>query len=126
MAVGWAAVLPHDGIGNGLAIILALCAALGSLTAAQWQGAMDVSASFVCVMLAAAYLGPAEAFAVVVFSESVAWLSRAVSPAGARRQPRRDRDPRAHRGHADGRARDRRDLARRVPGRAGGCGASSI
>ena len=80
IAVGWAAALPHDGIGNGLAIILALCAALGSLTAAQWQGAMDVSASFVCVMLAAAYLGPAEAFAVVVFSESVAWLSQRYRP----------------------------------------------
>jgi putative nucleotidyltransferase with HDIG domain len=80
IAFGWAAVLPHDGIGNGLAIILALCAALGSLTAAQWQGAMDVSASFVCVMLAAAYLGPAEAFAIVVFSESVAWLSQRYRP----------------------------------------------
>ena len=41
---------------------------------------MDVSASFVCVMLAAAYLGPAEAFAVVVFSESVAWLSQRYRP----------------------------------------------
>src|SRR3954451_658066 len=76
IAVGWSAVLPHDGIGNGLAIILALCAALGSLTAAQWQGTMGVSASFVCVMLAPAYLGPAQAFAIVVFSESVAWLSQ--------------------------------------------------
>ena len=65
---------------TGSAIILALCATLGSLTAAQWQGAMDVSASFVCVMLAAAYLGPAEAFAVVVFSESVAWLSQRYRP----------------------------------------------
>src|SRR5918994_2274606 len=80
IAVGWATVLPHDGIGNGLTIILALCAALGSLTAAQWQGAMDVSASFVCVMLAAAYLGPAEAFAIVLFSEIVAWLSQRYRP----------------------------------------------
>src|SRR5829696_7868073 len=80
IAVGWATVLPHDGIGNGLAIILALCAALGSLTAAHWQGTMDVSASFVCVMLAAAYLGPAQAFAIVVFSESVAWLSQRYRP----------------------------------------------
>ena len=80
IAVGWSAVQPHDDLGNGLAIILALCAALGSLTAAQWQGAMDVSASFVCIMLAAAYLGPAEAFAIVVFSESIAWLSQRYRP----------------------------------------------
>src|SRR5215210_6334151 len=79
-AVGASAALPHGHLADGLVIILALCAALGSLTAAQWQGAMDVSASFVCVMLAAAYLGPAQAFAVVVFSESVAWLSLRYRP----------------------------------------------
>ncbi len=73
-------MLPHDDMGDGLTIILALCAALGSLTAAQWQGAMDVSASFVCVMLAAAFLGPAQAFAIVVFSESVAWVSQRYRP----------------------------------------------
>ena len=81
IAFGWAAVLPHDDIGNGLAIILALCAALGSLTAAQWQGAMDVSASFVCIMLRPRRIfGPAEAFTIVVFSESVAWLSQRYRP----------------------------------------------
>jgi putative nucleotidyltransferase with HDIG domain len=75
LGFAWAAALPHDDLGNGLTIILALCAAVGTLTAAQWQGAIDVSASFVCVMLAAAYLGPAQAFAIVLFSEVVAWLA---------------------------------------------------
>jgi putative nucleotidyltransferase with HDIG domain len=81
LATGWFAALPHDDLGNGLAIILALCAAVGSLTAAQWQGAIDVSASFVCVMLGAAYLGPAQAFAIVVFSELIAWLPQRYRPA---------------------------------------------
>src|ERR671917_72252 len=80
LAPGWVALLPHDGAWDGLVILLALCAALGSLTAAQWQGALDVSASFVCVMLAAAYLGPAPAFAIVLFSEIVAWASQRYRP----------------------------------------------
>jgi putative nucleotidyltransferase with HDIG domain len=80
VAIGSSAALPHDRLGDGLVIILALCAALGSLTAAQWQGTIDVSASFVCVMLAAAYVGPAQAFAIVAFSETVAWLSQRYRP----------------------------------------------
>jgi putative nucleotidyltransferase with HDIG domain len=80
LALVWFALLPHDGAWDGLVILLALCAALGSLTAAQWQGALDVSASFVCVMLAAAYLGPAPAFAIVLFSEIVAWASQRYRP----------------------------------------------
>src|SRR5215210_3631738 len=79
-AVGASAALPHGHLADGLVIILALCAALGSLTAAQWQGTIDVSASFVCVMLAAAYVGPAQAFAIVVFSETVAWLRQRYRP----------------------------------------------
>jgi putative nucleotidyltransferase with HDIG domain len=74
IALGWFALLDHSDLGDGLTIILALCAALGSLTAAQWQGAMSVSASFVCVMLGAAYLGPAPAFAIAIFAESVTWV----------------------------------------------------
>src|SRR5215213_1496233 len=74
LSLGWFAALPHRALGHGLTIILALCAAVGALTAAQWQGTIDVSASFVCVMLAAAYLGPAPAFAIAAFAEGVAWL----------------------------------------------------
>src|SRR5918994_1820699 len=80
LALVWFALLPHDGMWDGLAVILALCAALGSLTAAQWQGRLDISASFVCVMLAAAYLGPAQAFAIVLFSEIAAWASQRYRP----------------------------------------------
>src|SRR5918911_4076309 len=75
LAGGWFAALPHDELTDGLTIILALCAAAGSLSSARWQDAINVSASFVCVMLAAAYLGPAPAFAIAVFAESVPWLA---------------------------------------------------
>jgi putative nucleotidyltransferase with HDIG domain len=74
LALAWFALLDHAELADGLTIILALCAALGSLTAAQWQGAMSVSASFVCVMLGAAYLGPAPAFAIAIFAEGVTWV----------------------------------------------------
>jgi putative nucleotidyltransferase with HDIG domain len=73
-AVAWFALLDHSRLGDSLTIILALSAAVGSLTAAQWQGAMSVSASFVCVMLGAAYLDPAAAFAIALFAEGVTWL----------------------------------------------------
>jgi putative nucleotidyltransferase with HDIG domain len=74
LSFAWFALLPHEGLFDELTILLALCAAAGSLLAAQWQGTIDVSASFVCVMLAAAYVGPAPAFAIAVFAEGVAWL----------------------------------------------------
>jgi hypothetical protein len=71
LAAGWFAALPHEELTDSLTIILALCAAAGSLSSARWQDAINVSASFVCVMLAAAYLGAASAFAIAVFAESV-------------------------------------------------------
>jgi putative nucleotidyltransferase with HDIG domain len=81
VSAAWFALLPHEHLGDGLTVLLALCAVIGSRTAAQWQGTLDVSASFVCLMLAAAYLGPAEAFAIVVFSECGAWLTQRYRPA---------------------------------------------
>ena len=74
-ALALAVASPPYRLGDGLTVVLALCASLGTLTAAQWQGRVNISASFVSVMLAIAYLGPAAAFGIAVFAESVTWVS---------------------------------------------------
>ena len=73
-AFAWAVLSPHERLGDGLTVVLALCGSLGALTAAQWQGRLNISASFVSVMLAVAYLGPAAALGIAVFAETVTWV----------------------------------------------------
>ena len=43
-------------------------------------GTIDVSAAFICSMLAVAFLGPAAAFAVAIAAELVSWLLRPTRP----------------------------------------------
>src|ERR687885_285223 len=74
-ALAWSLLISDARPDHGLTIVLALCGSLGALTAAQWQGRVNISASFVSVMLAVAYLGPAAAFGIAVFAESVTWVS---------------------------------------------------
>ncbi|MGH2941868.1 MAG: HD-GYP domain-containing protein [Solirubrobacteraceae bacterium] len=57
-----------------LTFVLAGCALASVLGAANWEGVVQVSAAFVCFMLAVAFLGPAAAFAVVVATEVGAWI----------------------------------------------------
>jgi putative nucleotidyltransferase with HDIG domain len=79
-ALAWVLLVPHEQMDDALTIVLALCASLGALTAAEWQGAVNVSASFVSIMLAVAYLGPAAAFSIAVFAECVTWLNERYRP----------------------------------------------
>ena len=57
-----------------VSFVLAAAALAGVLGGAKWEGAVEVSAAFVCFMLAAVYLGPAAVFASVVFTELSAWV----------------------------------------------------
>ena len=59
---------------DGLTFVLGACAIAGVLGGANWEGDVEVSAAFVCFMLAAAFLGPAPAFAIVIVTEIVAWI----------------------------------------------------
>lgn len=59
---------------DGLTFVLAACALAGVLGGAKWEGAVEVSAAFVCFMLAAAFLGPAAVFLIVILTEIVAWI----------------------------------------------------
>jgi putative nucleotidyltransferase with HDIG domain len=70
------AVHPIHELGREMTIVLALCAAASVLAASAWEGAIDISASFVCFMLAVAFVGPVAAFAVPVAAELIMWLVR--------------------------------------------------
>ncbi len=59
---------------DGLTFVLAACALAGVLGGAIWEGAVEISAAFVCFMLAAVFLGPAAVFAIVVVTEIGAWI----------------------------------------------------
>jgi putative nucleotidyltransferase with HDIG domain len=73
-ALALSVATPPYRLEDGLTVVLALCASLGTLTAAQWQGRITISASFVSIMLAIAYLGPVAAFGIAVFAETVGWV----------------------------------------------------
>ncbi len=68
------AISAHEHLFDGLTFVLAACALAGVLGAANWEGAVEVSAAFVCFMLAAVFLGPAAVFAIVVVTEVSAWV----------------------------------------------------
>jgi putative nucleotidyltransferase with HDIG domain len=63
-----------DNLRDELTFVLAACAVAGVLGGARWEGQIEVSAAFVCFMLAAVFLGPAAVFAIVVVSEICAWI----------------------------------------------------
>lgn len=68
------AVSASDNLLDELTLVLGGCAIAGVLGGARWEGDVEVSAAFVCFMLAAAFVGPAPVFAIVVVTEIVAWI----------------------------------------------------
>jgi putative nucleotidyltransferase with HDIG domain len=60
-------------VGDPLLYILFGCGIASVLAASAWEDAVDISASFVCFLLAVAFLPPVEAFAVAVVAEAGAW-----------------------------------------------------
>jgi putative nucleotidyltransferase with HDIG domain len=68
------AVATADNLLDELTFVLGACAIAGVLGGANWEGDVEVSAAFVCFMLAAAILGPAPVFAIVIVTEIVAWI----------------------------------------------------
>jgi putative nucleotidyltransferase with HDIG domain len=66
-----------------LTLVLATGASFSVLFASVWEGAIDISAAFVCFMLAVAFIGPVSAFAIAVVAELVTFVARRYR-AGAR------------------------------------------
>ncbi|MDQ3722000.1 MAG: hypothetical protein M3376_02800, partial [Actinomycetota bacterium] len=59
-----------------LTFVLAAGAIVSVLYASDWEGIVDVSAAFVCFMLAAAFVGPIVAFSIAVIAEAITWTVR--------------------------------------------------
>ena len=68
--------LPAHQLGEQLTLALAVVAAGSVLSASEWEPTIDVSAAFVCFMLAVVFVGPLAAFAVPVAAELVTWAVR--------------------------------------------------
>lgn len=65
---------PREDLLSPLTLVLAACAVASVLGASKWEGPLQISAAFVCVMLAVAFVGPVSAFVVAVMAEVGAWL----------------------------------------------------
>jgi putative nucleotidyltransferase with HDIG domain len=59
-----------------LTLALGLGATVSVLFASDWEGAIDISAAFVCFMLAVAFVGPVGAFAIPVVAEVATFAVR--------------------------------------------------
>jgi putative nucleotidyltransferase with HDIG domain len=77
----WATTLADERLLEPLTVVVAIGALLANIAAASWDGQMLVSGSFVALMLALAFLGPAPAFAIVVIAELGAWAVDRYRPA---------------------------------------------
>jgi putative nucleotidyltransferase with HDIG domain len=67
---------PAGDFAQALTLILAVCASGSVIAASKWNGATEISASFVCFALAAAFAGPVAAFLVPLVAELSTWLAR--------------------------------------------------
>ncbi len=65
-----------DSLLQPLTFVLAAGAVVSVLLASYWEGTIDISAAFVCWMLAVAFVGPIAAFAIPVVAELVTFAVR--------------------------------------------------
>ena len=73
-ALAAAILAPHEDLGSPLMRVLALCCLASMLAASKWDGSLRISAAFVCLMPAVAFVGPVGALTVAVAAELGAWL----------------------------------------------------
>lgn len=66
--------VPSGDYDQWLTLVLAAAAAGSVLTASHWEGTIDVSAAFVCFMMAVAFVGPLGAFLIPILAELCMWL----------------------------------------------------
>jgi putative nucleotidyltransferase with HDIG domain len=64
---------PREDPISPLTFVLAGGAVVSFLGASKWEGTLQISAAFVCFMLAVAFVGPAGAFAIAFAAELVGW-----------------------------------------------------
>jgi len=66
-------LVPSGAFLGWLTLVLAACSVASGLSGSHWQGTIDVSAAFVCSMLAVAFVGPLGAFVIVSLTEVTTW-----------------------------------------------------
>ena len=66
-------VAPREELVAPLTGVLAAGALVSFLAASKWEGALQISAAFVCFVLAVAFVGPVGAFAAVTIAELGTW-----------------------------------------------------
>jgi putative nucleotidyltransferase with HDIG domain len=67
-------VAQHEPLLVPLTAVLAACAVVSVLYASKWDGELQISAAFVCFMLAVAFVGPVGAYVVAIAAEVGAWV----------------------------------------------------
>ena len=71
---------PLEELADPLTLVLAIGASVSVLFASVWEGSIDISAAFVCFMLAVAFIGPVSAFLIAVIAEAVTFVARRYRP----------------------------------------------
>lgn len=77
----WAAAAAPSHVSAGLFAVLAVSTLVANLASSKWEGEILVSGGFVSIMLAAAFLGPTAALAVVLIAELGFWAVDRYRPA---------------------------------------------
>jgi putative nucleotidyltransferase with HDIG domain len=68
-------IAPSEDLRSPLVYVLAACAVISILGASKWEGSLQISAAFVCCMLAVAFAGPVAALAASAVPSLVAGLA---------------------------------------------------
>jgi putative nucleotidyltransferase with HDIG domain len=78
--VAWYATLDHSTVLDPLVFVLASFALVTNLMAAKWDQSLEISGSLTAALVAAAFVGPAAAFVVVVLAEAASWAVERLRP----------------------------------------------
>lgn len=78
--VAWYLAVDHSKVIDPLVPVLAVFAVVTNLMAAKWDQSLEISGSLTAALVAAAFLGPAAAFAVVVVAEVASWAIERLRP----------------------------------------------
>ena len=76
----WAMWGNHAGWFSVSTLVLAACAIAANAAAARWSSTFDVSSSLVVALVAAAFISPGAALAVVALAEGVGWVFDRIRP----------------------------------------------
>ncbi len=80
VCVAWYLLVDHSQVFDPLVPVLAVFAVVTNLISAKWDHSLEISGSLTAALVAAAFLGPAAAFCVVVVAEIASWAIERLRP----------------------------------------------